>query len=217
MPAPRTNIDERNFSMLLKWIRCTVSDRPAFHEGQLEWARARDWPGFLGQCGGWDAPRDGGEFCQILGFWNEQDQYEGFMCGPLHSDIAAAQVRTMASIKTGMFSILGDRQRSFLTAKRSGVLNVLTFNVSENQLAETVNCYADAWSAEFDGSSSVLAGVCAVDESRKFVMASLWPSVEECRLGRDEFIFESIPGELRGPVFDRFSDDTFELEPQWSI
>ncbi|MGO9219931.1 MAG: DUF4937 domain-containing protein [Streptosporangiaceae bacterium] len=39
--------------MLIKWVRCGVTDRGALGAGQQTWAGVRGRPGFPGQGGGW--------------------------------------------------------------------------------------------------------------------------------------------------------------------
>jgi len=86
--------------MLIKWVRCRVADREAFHRGQLAWAGLRGMPGFRGQCGGWS--RHDPDRAHILGFWADEPSYRAFMAGA-HDRLAAAQIGSYAELEVRLF------------------------------------------------------------------------------------------------------------------
>ena len=86
--------------MLIKWVVCTVTDRPGFSTGQSGWGELRDLPGFLGQSGGWS--RTGPDRAEIVACWQDDASYQAFMAGP-HDRLAAAQSGTYDSIQVRLF------------------------------------------------------------------------------------------------------------------
>ena len=77
--------------MLVKWIRCTVVDRPGFERGQRKWAGMPGEPGFRGQGGGWSRGRP--NVAHIFAFWESRAFYDSFMARS-HNRLAAAQLYT---------------------------------------------------------------------------------------------------------------------------
>ena len=75
--------------MLVKWIRCTVTDRRGFERGQRKWAGLPGEPGFRGQGGGWSRGRQG--VAHVFAFWENRVFYalaEPFFL-PLEFSVAA--------------------------------------------------------------------------------------------------------------------------------
>ncbi|SFR28762.1 protein of unknown function [Lentzea waywayandensis] len=84
--------------MLIKWVRCEVTDPAAFDRGQRGWGALAGLPGFLGQRGGWGEQG----IAHVVAFWRSADDHAAFLAGP-HDALAAAQRGTYGEIEVRLF------------------------------------------------------------------------------------------------------------------
>ncbi|MEV6712541.1 DUF4937 domain-containing protein [Lentzea sp. NPDC051208] len=103
--------DRYRRSVLIKWIRCRVTDPAAFDRGQRGWGALADVPGFLGQRGGWGEPG----IAHVVAFWRSAADHAAFLAGS-HDALAAAQQGSYAEIDVRLFEgdpalVAGDLRR----------------------------------------------------------------------------------------------------------
>jgi heme-degrading monooxygenase HmoA len=84
--------------VLIKWVRCQVTDPVAFDRGQRGWGSLARLPGFLGQCGGWSEPG----VAHVLAFWRSAADHAAFLAGP-HDELARAQRDSYGRIDVRLF------------------------------------------------------------------------------------------------------------------
>lgn len=82
--------------VLIKWVRCVVTDRAAFDRGQRGWGALATVPGFLGQWGGWSTREPA--VAHVIARWRSAEDHAAFLAGP-HDSLAAAQHGTYTDIE----------------------------------------------------------------------------------------------------------------------
>lgn len=181
--SPKNRVDH----VLLKWIRCTVSDRDGFDRGQRAWADLRGFAGFLGQRGGWH--RSNPSVAHILALWADLASYQAFMSGP-HDLIAGRQVRTFTDIDVRLYET---RQTIGHTPERvvgQQMLRVARCEVHPGRVPHFTDVQASVWNPGMIQAPGFQGGLFAQCELNEFLVVTQWETAD----AHDQYRRERFPG-----------------------
>ncbi|MEU1805306.1 YdbC family protein [Streptomyces sp. NPDC019937] len=163
--------------MLVKWIRCTVVDRPGFERGQRKWAGLPGEPGFRGQGGGWSRGRP--DVAHIFAFWESRAFYDSFMARS-HNRLAAAQSGTYRNMQVRLFEHRFDVKVGFQPRfNDADVLRVAHCRVHAERVDHFTLVQEKVWNPAMAGSPGMLRGVFGEAPGNEFLVLSMWNSAAE--------------------------------------
>ncbi|MFD9795632.1 YdbC family protein [Streptomyces sp. NPDC059070] len=201
--------------MLVKWIRCTVVDRPGFDRGQRKWAGLLGEPGFRGQGGGWSRGRP--DIAHVFTFWESRAFYDSFMARA-HDRLAAAQTGTYKNPRSHLFDHRFDVKTGFQPRfTDADVVRVAHCRVHPDRVEHFALAQERIWNPAMAGSPGMLRGVFGEAPGDEFLVLSMWQSAAEhgkYRADRVERLAlrartESDVAALTGAVVD--------LNPSWTV
>ncbi|MFD6416529.1 YdbC family protein [Streptomyces sp. NPDC060194] len=201
--------------MLVKWIRCTVVDRPAFERGQRKWAGLPGEPGFRGQGGGWSRARP--EVAHVFAFWESRAFYDSFMARS-HDRLAAAQVGTFKDAEVRLFDHRFDVKSGFEPRfTDADVARIAHCVVREERAEHFALMQRKVWNPAMAGSPGMLRGLFGESPGSEFVTLSLWQSAAE----RGKYRADGVRRLLRRAETEtdvvRLTGDVVQLDPAWSV
>jgi hypothetical protein len=201
--------------VLIKWIRCGVTDRAAFGSGQRTWAGLRGQPGFLGQGGGWSRREPG--VAHVFGCWADQPSYERFMA-ETHDGIASAQAGTYDAIEVRLFEHLMEIGERFPADFADVSLARLAYcHVRANRQAHFMGAQAEVWNPGMTRSPGMRGGMFAQRGEAEFLVLSLWRSGTD----HERYLGEYFPNlrERSGAAddLDSITGDLVDLESAWAV
>ncbi|WP_371655104.1 MULTISPECIES: YdbC family protein [unclassified Streptomyces] len=201
--------------MLVKWIRCTVVDRPGFDRGQRKWAGLLGEPGFRGQGGGWSRGRP--DVAHVFTFWESRPFYDSFMARA-HDRLAAAQSGTYRDARAKLFDHRFDVKTGFEPRfTDADVVRVANCRVHADRVEHFASAQERIWNPAMAGSPGMLRGVFGEAPGNEFLVLSMWRSAAEhgkYRADRVERLSlragtEADVAGLTGAVVD--------LNPSWTV
>lgn len=195
--------------MLIKWVRCRVTDRDAFAAGQRGWEPLSDVPGFLGQCGGWSLREPG--VAHVFAWWRSARDHAEFLSGS-HDRLAAPQTGTYVGIDVRLF----DRKLTIGAGPGDGsMVRLAHCHVRRGREDHFAEVQREVWNPGMtaSGSSGGLFG----HAGSEFLVLTWWPSEQDhTRYQRERF-----PGlrEAAGAADDleAVTGDLVALEPAWTV
>jgi hypothetical protein len=201
--------------VLIKWIRCGVTDRGAFGSGQQTWAGLRGRPGFLGQGGGWSRREPG--VAHVFGCWADQPSYERFMA-ETHDGIASAQAGTYDAIEVRLFEHLMEIGARFPAGFADASLARLAYcHVRANRQAHFIGAQVEVWNPGMTRSPGMRGGMFGQRGEAEFLVLSLWRSVTD----HERYLSEYFPNlrERSGAAddLDSITGDLVDLESAWAV
>ncbi|MFF1481876.1 YdbC family protein [Streptomyces sp. NPDC058301] len=201
--------------MLVKWIRCTVVDRPGFDRGQRKWAGLLGEPGFRGQGGGWSRGRP--DVAHVFSFWESRPFYDSFMARS-HDRLATAQSGTYKDARAKLFDHRFDVKTGFEPRfTDADVVRVAHCRVHADRVERFATAQERIWNPAMAGSPGMLRGMFGEAPGHEFLVLSMWRSAAEhgkYRADRVERLSlragtEADVAGLTGAVVD--------LNPSWTV
>ncbi|MGV9848854.1 YdbC family protein [Streptomyces sp. NPDC003442] len=163
--------------MLVKWIRCTVVDRPGFERGQRKWAGLPGEPGFRGQGGGWSRGRP--NVAHVFSFWESRAFYDSFMARS-HDRLAASQSGTYRDMQVRLFEHRFDVKVGFEPRfSDADVVRVAHSRVRPDRVDHFTLVQEKVWNPAMAGSPGMLRGVFGEAPGNEFLVLSMWDSAAE--------------------------------------
>ncbi|MBB4782082.1 YdbC family protein [Streptomyces rapamycinicus] len=163
--------------MLVKWIRCTVVDRPGFERGQRKWAGLPGEPGFRGQGGGWSRGRP--SMAHVFSFWESRAFYDSFMARS-HDRLAASQSGTYRDMQVRLFEHRFDVKVGFEPRfSDADVVRVAHCRVRPDRVDHFTLVQEKVWNPAMAGSPGMLRGVFGEAPGNEFLVLSMWDSAAE--------------------------------------
>ncbi|MER5554926.1 YdbC family protein [Streptomyces sp. NPDC002793] len=201
--------------MLVKWIRCTVSDRRGFERGQRKWAGLLDEPGFRGQSGGWS--RGQPEVAHVFAFWENRVFYDSFMARG-HDRMAAAQSGMYKDMQVKLFEYRFDVKTGFApNFVDADVVRVAHTQVHEDRVDHFALMQQRVWNPAMAGSPGMLRGVFGEAPGHEFLVLSMWQSSAERGKYRPEGVARlSARAEIERDVAS-LTGDVVQLDPSWTV
>ncbi|MFG1621936.1 DUF4937 domain-containing protein [Kribbella sp. NPDC049227] len=172
--------------MLLKWIRCAVSDRGLFDQGQQDWAGLQGIPGFLGQRGGWDT--NASSTAHIFGLWAEPGSYQAFMRGP-HDQLAKRQVGTYTDIDVRVYETLQIIGHPPGDVAGGEMLRVARCEVYPPRVSHFTDVQASVWNPGMIRAPGFQGGLLARRDANEFLVVTQWESA----VAHNEYRREHFP------------------------
>ena len=146
-------------AVLVKWMRCTVVDRPGFARAQRKWAGLLGEPGFRGQGGGWSRTRDG--VAHLFGFWDSRAFYDSFMARS-HDRLHASQAGTYKDAQVRLFEYRFDVKTGFRPVfSDADLLRVAHCRVRPDRAEHYTLMQEKVWNPAMAGSPGMLRGIFA--------------------------------------------------------
>jgi heme-degrading monooxygenase HmoA len=196
--------------VLIKWVRCRVTDREAFTRGQEGWKALAEVPGFLGQCGGWSRTRAG--VAHVFAWWRSEDDHAAFLAGP-HDGLAAGQAGSYGEIGVRLF------ERELIIGAGPGVGNVVRLahcDVLAGREEHFVRAQSEVWNPGMEDAPGMLGGLFGRRE-REFLVLTWWSSEQD----HDRYQRERFPRlrKASGAADDlaAINGDLVVLEPTWTV
>ncbi|MFE9727614.1 YdbC family protein [Streptomyces sp. NPDC005794] len=201
--------------MLVKWIRCTVSDRRGFERGQRKWAGLLDEPGFRGQSGGWS--RGQPEVAHVFAFWDSRVFYDSFMARG-HDRLAVAQSGMYKDMQVKLFEYRFDVKTGFAPHfTDADVVRVAHSRVHEDRVDHFALMQQQVWNPAMAGSPGMLRGVFGEAPGHEFLVLSMWQSSAERGKYRPEGVARlSARAEIERDVVS-LTGDVVQLDPSWTV
>ncbi|WP_103503151.1 MULTISPECIES: DUF4937 domain-containing protein [unclassified Streptomyces] len=202
--------------MLVKWMRCSVTDRVGFERGQRKWAGLLGEPGFRGQGGGWG--RGGPDTVHMFGFWESRALYDSFMARS-HDRLAASQAGTYRDVQVRLFEYRFDVKMGFEPRfTDADLLRVAHYQVREDRGEHFALMQEKVWNPAMAGSPGMLRGVFAEAEKvREFLVLSMWDSGAERAKYRRERVERLALRAQTGADIAAITGDVIDLEPTWTV
>ncbi|MFE6774664.1 YdbC family protein [Streptomyces sp. NPDC057702] len=201
--------------MLVKWIRCSVMDRPGFERGQRKWAGLLGEPGFRGQGGGWSRTRP--DVAHIFGFWESRAFYDSFMARS-HDRLAAGQTGTYTDMQVLLFERQFDVKVGFEPRFSDvDVARVAHCQVHEERVEHFTLMQEKVWNPAMAGSPGMLRGVFGQAPGHEFLVLSLWNSAAEHGKYRQERVRRLGARAEVDTDIAALAGDVVAVEPSWTV
>jgi hypothetical protein len=202
-------------AVLVKWIRCAVTDRRGFEQGQRKWAGLLGEPGFRSQGGGWSRTRP--DVAHLFAFWESRVFYDSFMARS-HDRLAASQAGTFKDIRIRLFEHRFDVKVGFQPVfADADVARVAHCRVREERVEHFTLMQEKVWNPAMAGSPGMLRGVFGEAPGNEFLVLSLWDSAAEHGKYREERVERlALRAELEADVA-ALAGDVVELQPSWTV
>lgn len=201
--------------MLVKWIRCDVTDRAGFDRGQRKWAGLVGEPGFRAQAGGWSRERPGQ--AHVFGFWESRAFYDSFMARS-HDRLAAAQAGTCKDMRVTLFDHRFDVKTGFIPYFHDAdLVRIACSRVHEERVEHFTLMQQRIWNPAMAGSPGMLRGFFGEAAGHEFLVFSLWQSAAERGKYRPEGLSRlSARARTDEDLLD-LSGALVDLEPSWTV
>ncbi|MET8576178.1 YdbC family protein [Streptomyces sp. NPDC005012] len=201
--------------MLVKWIRCTVTDPRGFEQGQRKWAGLRGESGFQGQGGGWSRVRPG--VVHLFSFWESRVLYDSFMALS-HDRLATAQAGTFRDPRVRLFTHRFDVKTGFRPRfAEADRVRVAHCRVHEDRAEHFALMQEKVWNPAMAGSPGMVRGLFAEAPGPEFMILSMWQSAAERAKYRAERVERlALRAQLEADVAD-LDGDIVDLEPTWTV
>ncbi|MCD9145574.1 YdbC family protein [Streptomyces albireticuli] len=201
--------------MLVKWIRCTVTDRRGFERGQRKWAGLLGEPGFRGQGGGWSRSRP--HVAHLFGFWESRAFYDSFMARS-HDRLAAAQSGTYRDIQVRLFEHRFDVKVGFRPQfSDADVVRVAHCRVREDRVEHFTLMQEKVWNPAMAGSPGMLRGLFGQAPGPEFLVLSMWNSEAEHGKYRTERVERLALRAQTETDVAAIGGDIVSIEPSWTV
>ncbi|MEU1127668.1 YdbC family protein [Streptomyces sp. NPDC005899] len=201
--------------MLVKWIRCTVVDRPGFERGQRKWAGLLGEPGFRGQSGGWSRLRP--DVAHVFAFWENRVFYDSYMARE-HDRQAAAQAGTYKDTQVGLFEHRFDVKTGFEPRfTDADVVRVAHSRVHEDRVEHFTLMQQKVWNPAMAGSPGLLRALFGEAPGHEFLVLSMWQSSAERGKYRPESIARLAARADTEQDVESLAGDVVRLEPSWTV
>ncbi|MEV0847109.1 YdbC family protein [Streptomyces sp. NPDC049954] len=201
--------------MLVKWIRCEVTDRQRFDQGQRKWAGLVGEPGFRAQAGGWSRERPGQ--AHVFGFWESRAFYDSFMARS-HERLAAAQSGTFKDTEVLLFDHRFDVKTGFEPYFHDvDLVRVAHSRVHEERVEHFTLVQRHIWNPVMAGSPGMVRGFFGEGPGHEFLVLSMWRAAAERGKYRPEGLTRlSARAQTDEDLLD-LSGAIVELEPSWTV
>ncbi|MEV8569235.1 YdbC family protein [Streptomyces sp. NPDC051322] len=201
--------------MLVKWIRCTVTDLRGFEQGQRRWAGLLGEPGFRGQGGGWSRGRQ--SVAHVFTFWESRPFYDSFMARS-HDRLAAAQAGTHKNRSAKIFDHRFDVKTGFEPRfADADVVRVAHCRVRADRTEHFALMQEKVWNPAMAGSPGMLRGLFGQAPGDEFLVLSMWQSAAERGKYRPERVERlSLRAQTDADVV-ALAGDIVQLEPSWTV
>ncbi|MBC3991251.1 YdbC family protein [Streptomyces sp. AC563] len=201
--------------MLVKWIRCSVTDRPGFERGQRKWAGLLGEPGFRGQGGGWSRERP--EVAHVFGFWESRAFYDSFMARA-HDRLAAGQTGTYTDMQVRLFERQFDVKVGFEPSFGDvDVVRVAHCQVHADRVEHFTLMQEKVWNPAMAGSPGMLRGVFGQAPGHEFLVLSMWNSAAEHGKYREERVRRLGTRAEVDTDIAALAGDVVAIEPSWTV
>ncbi|MFR9724573.1 YdbC family protein [Streptomyces sp. MS19] len=202
--------------MLVKWMRCTVTDRVGFERGQRKWAGLLGEPGFRAQGGGWSRTREG--VVHLFGFWESRAFYDSFMARS-HDRLAQAQSGTYQDMRVRLFQYRFDVKTGFEPRfGEADLLRVAHCQVHRERAEHFALMQEKVWNPAMAGSPGMLRGLFAEAEpDSEFLVLSMWNSAAERAKYRTERVERLALRAQTGADVAAIAGDVIDMEPSWTV
>ncbi len=202
-------------AVLVKWMRCTVTDRRGFEQGQRRWAGLLGEPGFRGQGGGWSTRQ--ADVVHLFAFWESRSFYDSFMARS-HDRIASAQVGTYTNMQIKLFDHRFDVKTGFEPRfTDADLVRIAHCRVHEESVEHFALMQQKVWNPAMAGSPGMVRGLFCEAPGSEFLVLSMWRSEAEHGKYREERVERlslraGIEKDLVG-----LDGDIVRLVPQWTV
>ncbi|MEK0100517.1 YdbC family protein [Streptomyces sp. A475] len=201
--------------MLVKWIRCTVTDRRGFERGQRKWAGLLGEPGFRGQGGGWSRNRPG--VAHVLGFWESRAFYDSFMARS-HNRLAAAQSGTYTDIQVKLFDHRFDVKTGFEPHfTDADPVRLAHCRVHADREEHFALMQEKVWNPAMAGSPGMVRGLFGEAPGNEFLILSMWHSLAEHGKYQAERVERLSTRAQTETDVAGITGDIVQLEPSWTV
>ncbi|MFH8617052.1 YdbC family protein [Streptomyces sp. NPDC017979] len=201
--------------MLVKWIRCTVTDRHGFERGQRKWAGLLGEPGFRGQGGGWSRALP--HVAHVFAFWESRSFYDSFMARS-HDRLASGQTGTFRDAQVKLFDHRFDVKTGFEPLFTGvDVVRVAHCKVRAERVEHYAQMQEKVWNPAMAGSPGMVRGLFGEAPGNEFLVMSMWQSEAERGKYRTERVERLL---LRAQTEDdvaALAGDVVHLEPSWTV
>lgn len=222
-------------AVLVKWMRCTVVDRPGFLRGQRRWAGLLGEPGFRAQGGGWG--RSGTDVVHLFGFWDSRAFYDSFMARS-HDRLHAAQAGTYKDLQVRLFEYRFDIKTGFTPDfTDADLLRVAHCKVRPERSEHYTQMQEKVWNPAMAGSPGMLRGIFAQAQPQmqsqahapgegeaeeqagedEFLVLSMWNSTAEHGKYRSDRVERLALRAQAGADLADVDGDVIDLEPDWTV
>lgn len=191
--------------MLVKWVRCRVTDPAGFVAGQQGWGALVDVPGFLGQWGGW-----GSGSAHVFALWRSAEDHAAFLAGP-HDRMAEGQAGTYDEIDVRSF----DRELEIGAGPGVGsVVRLAHCHVRPERVGQFVRAQASVWNPGMAAAPGFHGGVFGRRGS-EFLVLTWWRSAEDHARYQAERFAALREASLAAQDLAAVTGDLVALEPSW--
>jgi hypothetical protein len=201
--------------VLMKWVRCQVTDPEGFSRGQRDWARLGRVPGFLGQGGGWSRRTPG--VAHVFGRWADRSSYDAFMAGT-HDHLASAQLGTYDAIAVSLverrLEIGAGFSAGFAT---SSLVRFERCQVPVSRQPRFLRAPGAAGDAPEPGVDRAYLGVFAQPGETDLLIVSLWRTAAGPTRTLGERFSCQRPGSGSQDDAEGVTSDLIDLEPDWTV
>lgn len=203
-------------AVLVKWMRCTVSDRRGFERAQRKWAGLLGEPGFRGQGGGWS--RSAPQVANLFSFWESRAFYDSFMARS-HDRLHASQAGTYADPKVSLFEYRFDVKTGFRPEfNGADLLRVAHCTVREDRIEHYTLMQEKVWNPAMAGSPGMVRGVFAQSgDEGEFMVLSMWDTTAEHGKYRAERVERLALRAQTGADIAAIDGDVIDVEPEWTV
>ncbi len=196
--------------MLIKRVRCRVTDRDAFSRGQQAWGALTGQPGFLGQCGGWSTREPG--IAYVFAWWSSAGDHSAFLAGP-HDDIAAAHKGTYDEIDVRLF----DRELTIGAGPGDGsVVRLAHCHVLPGREEHFAAAQAEVWNPGMVAAPGMNGGVFGRD-GQEFLVLTWWRTAGDHARYQEETFPALREASLAADDLGAITGDVVALEPSWAV
>ncbi|WP_093611538.1 YdbC family protein [Streptomyces indicus] len=201
--------------MLVKWMRCTVTDRRGFEQGQRRWAGLLGEPGFRGQGGGWSTRR--GDVVHLFAFWESRSFYDSFMARS-HDRLASAQAGTYTDLRVKLFDYRFDVKTGFEPRfTDADLVRIAHCRVREESMDHFALMQQKVWNPAMAGSPGMVRGLFAEAPGSEVLVLSMWQSEAEHGKYRVERVERlSLRAQTEKDLIG-LDGDIVKLLPQWTV
>lgn len=195
--------------MLIKWVRCRVTDPPAFGAGQQTWGPLVDVPGFLGQWGGWSASGA----AHVFALWRTAEDHAAFLEGP-HDRLAAAQAGTFDEIDVRLF---GREQVIGAGPGEGSVVRLAHCHVRPGREEHFTRAQVEVWNPGMAAAPGLNGGVFGRRVSREFLVLTWWRSAQEHARYQVERFPQLREASCAADDLGDITGDLVALESSWTV